>query len=310
LSSPSATTTTAAPGLAPGNARRRAGVAGLVAVAILALALFESIAAVVAPRLAPSDDDWRAAAAFTNAGFHEDDLVVAAPAWADPVLRLHLGNRLPAAVAGRLDHETHPRIWELSQRGAEAPEVQGGRVIEERHFGRLRVRLVERTAQRLRYDFTKRWAEAQVSRVESGAAPVACERQPTQHQCPGISYNFVRSSILEIGGTLRQALYAQPIAGATVVLDYPAVPLGRELAVAAGLHNVWLRKVADGTVLLRVKVDGREIGLLESGNRSGWKVARFDTSAFTGKTAAVRFEITSARPFSRHFGFAAEARGG
>jgi hypothetical protein len=281
-----------------------------VAVLVVALALFESASALVAPFLAPSDDDWRAAAAFTNAGFRDHDLIVAAPVWADPVLRLHLGAHLPAPIAGRLDHETFARIWEISQRGAEAPEVRGAQQVDERRFGRLRVRLYQRTAQRLTYDFTQRWAEAQVFRLEPGAAPVPCERQPQQHQCPGIAYNFVRSSILEIGGTLRQALYAQPIAGATVVLDYPGVPLGRELAVAAGLHNVWLRKAGTGTVVLRVRVDGREIGILESTNRTGWKVARFDTSAFAGKTARVRFEITSANPFSRHFGFAAEARGG
>jgi hypothetical protein len=281
-------------------------VAGLV----VALALFESITALVAPALAPSDADWQAAAAFTNAGFREGDLIVAAPAWADPVLRLHLGQHLPAAIAGRLDHETFARVWELSQRGADAPEGQGARMVEERRFGHLRVRLFQRTPLRLAYDFTQRWSEAQVFRVEPGAAPVVCERQPQQHQCPGIPYNFVRSSILEIGGTLRQALYAQPIGGAVVAIEWAGVPLGRELAVGGGLHNVWLRKVGTGTVILRVKVDGREVGMLESGNRSGWKVARFDTSAWAGKTASVRFEITSANPFSRHFGFAAEARGG
>jgi hypothetical protein len=290
----------------PGS--RRAGAA--LALAVVALALFEAGSALVAPALAPTDADWRSAAAFTNAGFQDRDLIVAAPAWADPVLRLHLGQHLPAPIAGRLDHETFARVWEISQRGAEAPEVQGARLMDERRFGRLRVRLYQRTPQRLTYDFTQRWTEAHVFRVEPGAAPIACERQPQQHQCPGIPYNFVRSSILEIGGGLRQALYAQPVGGATVVLEYAGVPLGRELAVGGGLHNVWLRKVGTGTVVLRVKIDGREIGMLEAGNRTGWKVARFDTAAYAGKIGSVRFEITSANPFSRHFGFAAEARGG
>jgi hypothetical protein len=292
--------------LAPAVRRTSLVVVSLVVV----LALVESASALLAPGLAPSDEDWRAAAAHVHAAFREHDLIVAAPVWADPVLRLHLGQHLPAPVAGRLDHETYARIWEISQRGADAPEATGGRQVDERRFGRLRVRLFERTPQRLTYDFTARWGEAQVARLEPGAAPVLCERQAQQIQCPGISYNFVRSSILEIGGTLRQALYAQPVGGATVVVDYPAATLGREIAVGAGLHNVWLRKVGAGTVVLRVRVDGREVGVLESGNRTGWKVARFDTAAFAGKTAAVRFEITSSNPFSRHFGFAAEARGG
>ncbi len=263
----------------------------------------------VSPRLAPTDADWRAAAAHVNAGFREGDLVVTAPDWADPVLRLHLGAHLPAPIAGRIDHGRFARIWEISQRGADAPELQDARIADERRFGRLRVRLAERTAAALTYDFTARWADATVTREESGQPPVICERQSVQHQCPGIGYNFVRSAVLEIGNQPRQALYAQPIANATVAVTYPNVPLGRELAVAGGLHNAWLRKVANGSVVLRALVDGSEVGRLESGNRSGWQVQRFDTSRWAGKTGTVRFEITSVNPFSRHFGWAAEARG-
>jgi hypothetical protein len=36
---------------------------------------------------------------------------------------------------------------------------------------------------------------------------------------------------------------------------------------------------------------------------------RFDTRAQAGRSGLVRFEITSQKPFARHFGFAAEARG-
>jgi hypothetical protein len=86
------------------------------------------------------------------------------------------------------------------------------------------------------------------------------------------------------------------------------VPLGRELAVGAGLHHVWMRKLGDGTVVLRVLVDGQEVGRSVASNRSGWRVDHFDTSGRAGQAATVRFEITSSKPFARHFGFAAEAR--
>jgi hypothetical protein len=82
---------------------------------------------------------------------------------------------------------------------------------------------------------------------------------------------------MEIGTTLRNALYVQPVAGATVVVEFRQVPLGRELVGGGGLHHVWLRKYGDGTVKLRVLVDGKEIGRTEAGNRSGWRVDRFDT---------------------------------
>jgi hypothetical protein len=92
------------------------------------------------------------------------------------------------------------------------------------------------------------------------------------------------------------------------VIEFDRVPLGRELAVGAGLHNVWLRKAGKGTVSLRVLVQGREFGRIEAGSMTGWTLRKFDTSALAGQSASVRFEITVDDPSSRTLGFAAEAR--
>ena len=78
--------------------------------------------------------------------------------------------------------------------------------------------------------------------------------------------------------------------------------------MASGLHSVWLRKLGDGKVRLRVLVDGRELGVVEATSSSGWALKAFDTAALAGKTGTVRFEITTDRSSARHFGFAAEAR--
>ena len=93
-----------------------------------------------------------------------------------------------------------------------------------------------------------------------------------------------------------------------MVVDFPRAVLGTELAVAAGLHNVWLRKQGSGHVLLKTFVDGREVSTKDVDNFSKFEVTHVDTSAWAGKTVPVRFEITSAEAYSRHFGFAAEAR--
>ena len=173
---------------------------------------------------------------------HQDqDLIVAAPAWADPVLRLRLGDLIPPKMAGRLDHQRFSRVWELSQRGAEAPEADGARVKAERRFGRLRVRLL-RTPSRWppTYDFVDNWADARVFRVENGP-PAHRLRGPgrTSTSVPGIGHNFVQRRILEIGGSCTRRCTPSRSGGATVVVEYPGVLIGRELAVGAGLHNVW-----------------------------------------------------------------------
>ena len=117
------------------------GLAALAAVSLLALV--ETASAIVAPYRAPSDEDWRAAARAIRAGFRPGDLIVAAPAWADSILRVHLGDLIPVEVAGRLDDERFARVWEVSQRGAHAPAAARGSVADERRFGALTVRRVD-----------------------------------------------------------------------------------------------------------------------------------------------------------------------
>jgi hypothetical protein len=287
----------------------RAGLAALAAVSLLALV--ETASALVAPYRAPTDDDWRAAAAQVRAGFRPGDLIVAAPAWADPILREHLGDLIPVEVAGRLDDERFGRVWEVSQRGARGPAARRGTIAEERRFGALTVRRVERPAEMVSYDFVARWADAHVSRrgaAGDSVANVDCPLAGDRFQCPSIATNFVRRQIVEVDTRLRMGLLAQPVPQAAVVLEYPAAKLGRSLVVATGLSNVWMRKEANGAVDLRVIIDGAVAGTFTTGNDDGWALHRLDTSARAGQVAAVRFEITSPAPHARHFALAAEAR--
>jgi hypothetical protein len=284
---------------------RRARLLG--AVAVVLLALVETAVALVAPHLAPTDADWRAAAGEVRAGFRPGDLIVAAPAWADPILRVHLGDLIPAEVAGRLDDARFGRVWEVSQLGARA-EVPG-KVADERRFGALTVRRLERPAVPVAYDFVARWAEARVSRRDARGMVVPCHLAGDKIQCPDLSFNFVRRQIVEVDQKLRMALLAQPVGDATVVVEFPAVPLGRTIEIGTGLHNTWMRKEAHGPVDLRVVVGGAVAASFTTRNDDGWKRTSIDTSARAGQTVPVRFEITSPLPYARHFAFAAEARG-
>ena len=139
-------------------------------------------------------------------------------------------------------------------------------------------------------------------------ASVNCPLAGDRFQCPDIGYNYVRRQIVEVDTRLRLALLAQPVAQATVVIEYPAVRLGRSLVVATGLSNVWMRKEAQGPVDLRVVVDGVADAAFTTRNDDGWALHRLDTSARAGQVASVRFEITSPAPRARHFALAAEAR--
>jgi hypothetical protein len=283
----------------------------LAVAAVVVLALVETAVALVAPLRAPTDADWRAAAGEVRAGFRPGDLIVAAPAWADPILRVHLGDLIPVEMAGRLDDERFGRVWEVGQRGAHADAAARGEVALERRFGALTVRRIDRPPAVVDYDFVARWADARVSRRGPGQGVVDCRNIGDRIQCPDMAYNFVRRQLVEVDNQVRVALLSQPVAGAAVVVEFPAVRLGRALELGTGLHNNWMRKEANGPVDLRVVVGegpGATDVRLTTRNDDGWKRTRIDTSSRAGQVAPVRFEITSPAPHARYFALAAEAR--
>jgi hypothetical protein len=298
--------TAPAPELPARPRAERLGVA--VAAAVAVLAVVETSVALVAPGCAPKDADWEAAAREVRAGFRAGDLIVAAPAWADPIMRVHLGDLVPLEAAARFDDARFGRVWELGQRGAHAREAARGEVALERPFGSLTLRRVERAPAVLTYDFLAHWTEARVTRGGPGRADTPCPWAGDRFQCPDIGFNYVRLETVEVDTTLHRALLVQPVGGSEVVVEYPAVTLGRELVVATGLHDVWARKAGDGAVNLRVVVAGTPAAAITATNDSGWQLTRVDTAAHEGHEVAVRFVITSPAPYQRQFVVAAEAR--
>jgi hypothetical protein len=296
----------AIPGSLDRDFLRRRRLSVVVAVAVVLLALVETVNAFVAPFCAPTEKEWIAAAAKVRAGFRPGDLIVAAPAWADPVMRQQLGDLVPVAVAGRMDAARYARVWEISQRGARAADTADAHVVETFRHGALTVKRWEKPVVKVTFDFLAEWHRAEVSVVTPDHVEVPCAAGHDRFQCLGGA--TLKPELLEIDTTLRNGLAVDPAERSTLAVEFAEVPLGRELAVATGLHSVWLRKVGDGKVRLRVLVDGREVGASEATSSSGWGQKTFDTTALAGKTGKVRFEITTDKSSARHFGFAAEAR--
>jgi len=284
--------------------RRRSSAVAL-AVLVLGLAMVEAANAWMAPTRAPTDRDWRAAAARVRAEFRPGDLIVAAPAWADPLMRHELGDLVPIAVAGRMDAADFGRVWEIAQRGARAPETAGGRVVQSSRHGALSLRLWEKPKSRVVFDFLAGWRTASLS-VRRAGGETPCWLGQDRFQCG--DGTGLGPELLEVDTTSRNGLGVEPQERATTALEYESVPLGHELTVAAGLHSVWLRKAGDGKVEVRVLIDGRAVGSLQASSASGWSLRRFDTTAWAGRSGRVRFEITTDKAYARHLGFNAEAR--
>ena len=134
------------------EAGRKLSLAAWVWVLIAGLAAFELVAQPLIHAATPSDESWEAASAFVRARYQATDRIVAAPSWADPIVRGHLGDLMSLRAAAPSDLAGFDRVWELGIRGAttrdEPPAV-------EEHFDGVRVRMWPVSTEEVVYDFVE-----------------------------------------------------------------------------------------------------------------------------------------------------------
>ena len=286
---------------------RRRLTAPLVLTALLTLlAIVETASALTARARVASDEDWSAAAAEVRAGLTPGDLVVFAPGWVDQIGRAHLGDVIPVAMAARADADPYARVWEVSIRGARAPETAQAHLVREARHGKVRVALYDKPAVSVVWDFTAHADEARVTQTVGASDETPCYRDVgSGFRCAG---SRVERRTLEVDYRPRRGILT-PVDGARIThVGFTEVPLGATLVLYAGLHDYYARKNGDGLVSFAVFVDGRELGRGRIGNADGWRRFDLDTRALAGARHSVRFDVWSSNPAWRNFGFHAEAR--
>ena len=146
------------------------------------------------------------------------------------------------------------------------------------------------------------WADAQVSRRDATGAVVPCTLAGDLHRpvrrrattaCTGSWWRWTRSC--------GRRCLTEPVAGAAVVIDFLAVPLGRALVIATGLHDTWMRKVARGTVEARLTVGDQRLTRAFPGRRAttaAGPATRIDTAVRApARPPPCVLELTSAAPY-------------
>jgi hypothetical protein len=250
------------------------------ALGIVALvAAVESANALWAPGRVAGDADWINVTAEVRAGFREGDLIVIAPEWSDQLGRQYLGEMIPVEMAGRADADRYARVWEVSIRGARAPETKGLKAIHQSQHGRVHLALYEKPSVRVLFDFTSRFAQA----ISSGRA------EPRTLE---IDYRPHRGVLV-------------PAEVKPTRIEYRDAQLGGKLVGYTGLHDYYSRKNGDGPVDFRLFVDDAKVLDVRHHNDEGWR--RFEVPTTPGRHT-VRFEVSAPNPSWRTFGFHAEAR--
>jgi len=305
------------------EAGRKLSFAAWVWVLIVGLAVFELVAHPLIRAAIPSDESWEAASAFVRARYEPTDRIVAAPSWADPIVRHHLGDLLSLRMAAPSDLAGIDRIWEIGIRGATTREEQPA--LDE-DFDGVHVRLWPVPTDRVLYDFVENIEGALVELVAEGSAEV-CPRTSARPARGGLGHGpmtpaerFVcdpRRPWLWVGPTVLQDLELQPRrciwqhpAGTDPVrVTFPDAALGERLVIRGGIDYNSERRRVHGPVTLRVWVDDRLVGELVHHDGDGWSGIDVDTSGLGLERAEVRFETTAEDPSARLFCWSASTRG-
>ena len=282
----------------------------------------------------PSLADYTAAAAVVRKDWQSNDAVVIAPEWADPLLRLVLGDRMGVKVAGRVDLAAFERLWVLALRGQRPPEapqrapdfhaVEQGIVIERYDFAPSPVLLdlidalpsasvdVQIGEQRVPCAYRERVPGVQ--RGGLGAGPA----QPRQRfACEGPSgSSLVGVTVIEdLALKPRRCVLMPPRPNEPVSVTYKDVLLGRELVIDAGLYYEDERSQEGVPVSMRVLIDGRERATFVHNDGDGMKRYVLDMEASHEAGAGrppvrgeLRLEVSAPDAIRRSFCWAGSLR--
>lgn len=296
----------------------------MLAAAVAGLGVFGLVFQTTLPARLPTGLDWRAVSALVERDARPGDVVVLSPMWAERAREV-LPERLAAHPESPLVVMAYPRyaraaedlvgvrrVWLVSLPWAPGASNAIAADLAARAAavdGPQRLGAIEVT----RYDLAfpvlplawlpDRLASAKVS---LGGRPCALDAGGV-FRCPGPPWVHVSREVREIDYLPRPCLYAHPSSdpGAPLVVEFPAVPMGRVLRGHTGIIGEAML-VGNGPVHLAVTVDGEEVGaVVEPPGTPGWHTFQIDTTRHTGRDATVAFTVTAADPWQRVFCFEA-----
>lgn len=286
-------------------------------VALLALVAWEAGATVWQHLAAVTDEDFAAAArVIAEQRKERSEPILFAPHWVEPLGLRHLARFVGLGMATHSDVDRFARVWEVSVRGARHPWLAGESPKRTWAAGRAQVALFERRPAEVLFDFYEHLATADVDRV--GQDLVRCRREMVTRPgrpvgprfvCdPRRSWNWVGWHLAEVGHRPYRCVFAQPVDGHRMRIAFKDVPLGRRLVLYTGIDDFENRKRANTPVLLEVYLDDQLGGTVRHLNEWPWHRFELDTASKAGKTATVRFEISSPLAFARTFCFTGDTR--
>jgi hypothetical protein len=267
----------------------------------------------------PRDEDYEAAAAVVRGwGFVSgEDALAVLPAWS---LRPHkvLKAFAPIASDGLAAQplERYGRLFVVVEpdagRYTRPLTARLGAPAAEEQRGRVRVLRFDLGGPRVRYDFSARLADAEISILRGDEVLSRCDlAAPGGRRCAGRKpWMRVTREWLHVSENGQPAVWAHPPpAGEVLSLTWRQVPLAEHIVFRGG-HTRSGSESALAAIHVEVRVDGEVLEILRFPPRFSFELSRVDTGRFSGKTADVSFLVRSENDGKNHWAFDAFAAAG
>ena len=261
----------------------------------------------------PELDEWRAVRSEVFSLKRENDLIVIAPDWAEPLARNALGDALmPIADVARADEASYPRAIEVSALGNVNPLLATWPVTAEKIVGKfvLRTRTNPSFAPPL-YVLTDHAVppDLSVSERDPSGEATSCRygtRPPSsasgllarpafprqRFACGPSEADCVGSTIIDDQNyRARRCLWANPSPGGVLTLNFANVPMADQLYGYIGFSFFRFRDHGWPPISVSFSVDDTRLGTHSHLPELGWQPFRFSTAAFRGSKREVRMEI-------------------
>lgn len=279
-------------------------------------------------RRAPATQDWATLAPVLARLRQPGDLVVIAPAWAEPLARHAFGAEvMPLRDLARPDASSYRYAIEVSVLGKRSDELRAFRALSQMEHAAFTIRRLENPRPaRVLYRFDEHvqppsLAVSEASGDDERPCVYTSSARPTAGGLPGhVAYPRSRFACAAgepffVGLTViddqhyrpRRCIFAHPPSTGALRLAFAGVPLGHTLRGYAGQSYLIHRDGRGTPVVLRAFVDGQEVGRSTHRDEDGFSPFSFPLDGREG-SAEVVFEVSSDGAAQREFCFTAEMR--
>ena len=235
------------------------------------------------PGQVPSTSDWNAAVTAVKKLKGPSDLVVIAPAWADPEGRMYFKDLITMADFGRFDTTKYEQIFEVSIGDAKSPERGNRDATRTMTFGRLTVSQIPLPKPAdVKFDFLENWQYAHYENTP--------ERSPT--------------IVIDHWFHPRQVLPFDLKKPSSIA--FSEVPLNGTLRGYAVIGYREGRFNKGSPIRLRILVNGKKIGEKLIANFS--PITPFEYPLDGEGKGTVTFEVLAENNKKREFGIAVDIR--